>query len=171
VVRFAHRLLDTPNEVTIGASTDPAAIDVPLPSGPTAERDWPAGIYLVTVTLIRPDEVKPRTSNVAAMLLAPEPELPPTTITRDATTRRVTVTLDVRPELRPAQDASLTLGGQSGPVDPHPNQTGTLAFQLGDVPPGAQWVRLTVDGVDSLLVDQTVEPPTFDASQTMTVPA
>ena len=171
VVRFAHRLLDDPNEITVGASTDPAAIDVTLPTGATAEQDWPAGVYTVTVSLVRPGETNPRESNVAAMLLAPEPQLPPTTVSRDATTRRVTVTLDVKPQVRPAQDAQLTLGGATGLADPHPTATSTLTFQLGDVPQGSQWVRLTVDGVESLLVDRTAEPPTFDSSQSAAVPA
>jgi Pvc16 N-terminal domain len=171
VVRFAHRLLDDPNEITVGASTDAAAIDVTLPSGPAAEQDWPAGIYTVTVSLVRPGETKPRESNVAAMLLAPEPELPPSSVTRDATTRRVTVTLDVEPQVRPAQDARLTLGGHTGPAEPHSTPTSTLTFELGDVPQGAQWVRLTVDGVDSLLVDRSAEPPTFESTQSVAVPA
>jgi hypothetical protein len=171
VVRFAHRLLDDPNEITIGASTDQKGIDVTLPSGAGAEQDWPAGVYIVSVSLIRPGDTDPRESNVAAMLLAPEPQLPPTTVTRNATTRRVTVTLDVKPQLRPAQDAVLTLGGESGPVDAHATATSTLTFQLGDVPPGPQWVRLTVDGVESLLVDRSAVPPTFDPSQSVAVPA
>jgi hypothetical protein len=171
VVRFAHRLLDTPNEVVIGASADPSGIDVSLPSGATAEQDWPAGVYLVTVSLIRPGEVDPRDSSVAALLLAPEPQLPPTTIARDATTRRVTVTLDVKPQVRPAQDALLTLGGDSGLPRPHTTATSTLTFDLGDVPPGAQWVRLTVDNVESLLVDRSAEPPAFDPGQSIAVPA
>jgi hypothetical protein len=39
------------------------------------------------------------------------------------------------------------------------------------VPAGSQWVRLTVDGVESLLVDRTKEPPVFDPSQSVSVPA
>ena len=171
VVRFAHRLLDTPHEFNIGTSSDPSGIDVTLPSGPSAEQDWPAGVYTVSVSLIRPTDTKPRESNVGALLLAPEPELPPTTITRDGTTRAVTVTLDVKPQVRQAQDARLTLGGDTGPADPITTPASTLTFRLGDVPPGAQWVRLTVDGVDSLLLDRTVEPPTFDSSQSVAVPA
>jgi hypothetical protein len=170
-VRFAHRLLDEPNEIAVGASTDPAEIDVTLPTGAAAEQDWPAGVYTVTVSLVRPGDTNPRESNVAAMLLAPEPQLPPTTVTRDGTTRRVTVTLDVKPQVRPAQDARLTLGGATGVADPHATASSTLTFRLGDVPPGGQWVRLTVDGVESLLVDRTVEPPTFDSTQSVAVPA
>ena len=97
--------------------------------------------------------------------------MPPTTLSRNATTRNVTVTLGVSPEVRPAQDARLTLGGVGAPAAPHPTPTSSLTFELGDVPFGAQWVRLTVDGVDSLLVDRTAEPPEFDPSQSVTVPA
>jgi hypothetical protein len=171
VVRFAHRLLEMPNEIVVGPSTDSTGIDFTLPSGAGAEQDWPAGVYLVTVSLIRPGEADPRESNVAAMLLAPEPQLPPTTVSRNATTRRVTVTLDVKPQLRPAQDAQLTLGGDSARVDAHATATSTLTFKLGDVPPGAQWVRLTVDGVESLLVKRSPAPAAFDPSQSVTVPA
>jgi hypothetical protein len=171
VARFAHRLLDKPNEVVVGPSADSTGIDVTLPSGAGAEKDWPAGVYLVTVSLIRPGETDPRTSNVAAMLLAPQPQLPPTTISRNASTRKVTVTLNVKPQLRPAQDAELTIGGDSGPVKAHTTATSTLTFELGDVAPGAQWVRLTVDGVESLLVKRSPEPPAFDPTQSVTVPA
>jgi hypothetical protein len=171
VARFAHRLLDTPNEIAIGTSADATGIDVSLPSGAGAEQDWPAGVYTVSVSLIRPGELAARESNVAALLLAPEPVLPPTTIARDAGTRRVTVTIGVRPQLRPAQEAQLTLGGDTALAEPHPTATSTLTFALGAVPPGAQWVRLTVDGVESLLVDRSAEPPAFDAAQSVTVPA
>ena len=171
VVRFAHRLLEEPNEIAVGASPDTTGIDVALPTGAGAEEDWPAGIYLVSASLVRPGETEPRTTNVAAMLLAPEPLLGTANVVRDATTRNVTVTLDVRPELRPAQDARLTLGGHTAGVEPHPAQTGAVSFELGDVPPGPQWVRLTVDGVESLLVDREAEPPEFDTTQSLTVPA
>jgi hypothetical protein len=32
-------------------------------------------------------------------------------------------------------------------------------------------VRLTVDGVESILVDREAEPPEFDPTQSLTVPA
>jgi hypothetical protein len=73
--------------------------------------------------------------------------------------------------VRPAQDARLTLGGATGNADPHATATSTLTFELGNVPPGNQWVRLTVDGVDSLLVDRSAEPPAFDSTQSLAVPA
>jgi hypothetical protein len=171
VVRFAHRLLDEPNEIPIASNTDTTGIDLTLPTGGTTAQDWPAGVYLVSVTLIRPDELDPRTTNVAAMLLAPEPQVGTAVLVRDATTRHVTATLDVVPELRPAQDATLSIAGESAAVELHPTQTATLTFELGDVPQGSRPVRLTVDGVESLLIDYEAEPPEFDPSQFVTVPA
>jgi Pvc16 N-terminal domain len=171
VVRFAHRLLDEPREINIAANADSTGIDLALPTGGTTAEDWPAGLYLVTVSLIRPDEADPRSTNVAAMLLAPEPQISTAVITRDATTHAVSATLDVIPELRPAQDATLSLGGQTAAVEPHPTPTSTLSFEFGDVPPNHQWVRLTVDGIQSLLINYEAEPPAFVPSQFVTVPA
>lgn len=171
VISFTHRLLEAPHEIAIASNTDRTGVDVTLPSGATAEEEWPAGVYLVAVSLVRPGEPAARESNAAAMLLAPEAVLPPTSVTRAASTRRVTVTLEVRPQLRPAQEARLVLGGHSAAVEPHENSTSTLTFEFGDVPQGAQWVRLVVDRVESILVDRSLEPPRFHASQTATVPA
>jgi hypothetical protein len=97
--------------------------------------------------------------------------LPPSSISRAAGTGNVTVTLDVRPEVRPGQEVRLVLGGDSALADPIATSSSTLTFRLGDVPSGPQWVRLTVDGVESLLVDRSAHPPAFDSSQSVAVPA
>jgi hypothetical protein len=171
VARFEHRLLDAPNEVTVGTVTDPTGIDVALPTGASAFAAWPAGLYTVTVSLIPPGETTARESNVAAMALAPVPELPPSAITRQAATGKVSVTIGVRPSVRPAQVARLSLDGVTAVSVPHPSATASLKFEMGPVPAGPQWVRLVVDGVESILVDRSTEPPTFDATQSVTVPA
>jgi hypothetical protein len=171
VVGFAHRLLDTPHQIAVGANTDPGAVSVIIPSTPAAEQDWPAGLYTVTLDLIRPGEATPRRSNAGAMFLAPEPALPPAAIARDLATQRVSVTLSVSPQLRPEQEALLSLGSHTARVEPHPLATFSLDFEFGVVPSGAQWVRLTVDGAESLLVDHTQTPPVFDPAHSVTVPA
>jgi hypothetical protein len=170
--RFAHRLLDEPNERPIGAITDSTGADVAIPDDATAEEEWPAGVYAVSLALVRPGETDPQESNVATLLLAPEPVLAPApAVVRDGPTQHVTVTLEVRPRVRPSQDVRLTLGGESALADPHPDPTSTLTFRFGPVPPGDQWARLTVDGVDSILVNRLTEPPSFDPTQFVTVPA
>ena len=171
VARFEHRLLAEPNQVAVGAVTDPSGIDVTLPSGAAAEQDWPAGLYSVSVSLVRPGETAARLSNVAGLMLAPEAVLPPATITRDGGTGALTVGLGVRPQVRPQQEARLALGGDTATAAPRPTATSSLTFAFGAVPPGTQWLRLTVDGVDSLLVDRSGPAPVFDPSQSVGVPA
>jgi hypothetical protein len=171
-VNFAHPLLTTPLTRAVGTNTDGSGFDVALPSGTTADNQWPAGIWAVTVDLIRPGEAVVRTTNAAALLLAPIPVTAPTpTMTRDATTHALTIEVDVHPKVRPAQRAQLALGGDVALADPHPATTGTLSYQFGDIPDGPQWLRMTVDGVESLLVDHAVTPPAFDPTQRVTVPA
>lgn len=170
VVSFAHPLLESPNTIVIGAVTDASGIDVALPSGPAADAAWPAGVWTVSLEVTRPGEPRPRTSNVAAMLLAPALDLPPV-VARDAGTGAVTVTPDVHPQVRPSQAAVLALGGDTAVADAHPTTTGTLTFAFGDLPAGVRRVRLTVDGVESRLVDRSVTPPAFAPGQTVSVPA
>jgi hypothetical protein len=170
-VRFSHRLLEDPIEQVVGINTDSSGIDLTLPTGAAADQAWPAGLYTVSASLIRPGELVPRESNVAAMLLAPSPTLPPTTISRDGPSQRMSVTIGVSPALRPEQDATMSLGSYTTTVEPHPNTTTSLDFEFGVVPAGPQWVRLSIDGSESLLVDRTETPPVFDPTQTVTVPA
>jgi hypothetical protein len=171
VVRFGHRLLDIPIDFPLGTTTDPAEIDLTLPPSPGADAAWPAGVYTVTVSLIRPGDVTPRESSAAAMLLAPVPDLSSVAISRDAATQQVSVTLDVHPEVQPAQEARLTLGGDSALADPLTAAGPTLHFVFGNVPSGHQWLRLAVDGVESLLVNRAAVPPAFFVDQFVTVPA
>lgn len=171
-VEFGHRLLTTPNVLSLASNADPTGLDMTLPTGAGADQDWPAGVWSVVVRLTRPGESVRRVTNVAAFVLAPEPDLTPApTVTRDAGTGAVTVVLDVHPEVRPSQPATLALGSDVAVAHPHPAATGTLTFSFGIVPDGQQWVRLVVDGAESLLVDRSTTPPSFDPSQRVTVPA
>lgn len=169
-LRADHRLLDQPIELVVGGNDDPTGFDVTLPAGGSAATDWPAGLYVVTATVTPPGDPDPRTTNVAALLLAPVADLPPTGVVRDPTTGAVTVALGLAPDLRPEQDARLALGSATATVQPHPVATSQATFVFGDVPSGAQWVRLTVDGVDSLLVDRSEAPPVFEPDQFVDVP-
>lgn len=169
-VSFAHRLLPTPNVVNVGTISDPQGFTVVLPAGALAEAAWPAGLYSVSVSVVRPGETEARQSPVVGLLLAPEPTLPPTTLSRNAATRAVTVTIGCRPRIQPAQDARLALGGAVAASLAHPNPTSVLTFVFGDIAAGPQRVRLTVDGVESPVLDRSTTPPTFRATQSVLVP-
>ena len=69
----------------------------------------------------------------------------------------------------PDQRASLLLGDQEILADAHLAQTATLTFLAQNLSAAAYFVRLRVDGVDSLLVNQALTPPKFDSTQQVTV--
>ena len=70
-VDFAHPLLDAPNTISVGPTTDAAALDIALPSGAGAEAAWPAGFWTVTVRLTRSGETVERSTNAVGLILAP----------------------------------------------------------------------------------------------------
>lgn len=142
-----------------------------LPTGAAAESSWPAGVWGVTLSLKRPGESAPRPSNTLPMLLAPTLDLGASTVTRDPATKAVTATLHVRPLVRPGQRVTLAIGAASASPRPPAAATGTLVFEFGNLPAGAQSVRLLVDGAESQLIDRSQTPPRFDPLQRLTVPA
>jgi len=64
---------------------------------------------------------------------------------------------------------SLLLGNAEVPAQSFAAQTPTLTFDASNVTPGSYYFRLRVDGVDSMLVNRAVTPPTFDLTQQVTV--
>lgn len=126
---------------------------------------WPAGFYTVVVLVQRPGETFRRTTNALALPLAPALTIAPAS----APAGNIVYTVTVTPDVWPAQSATLILGDNEFLADPHPSQAGTLVVSTAGLVAGAYWVRLRIDGVDSLLVDRTKTPPIFDPTQRVTV--
>jgi len=125
--------------------------------------DFPAGTYLISIEVVRPGETVPRSSSQGTLAIAPEITTltsPPTIFTRDAD-GVATVTVGCKPVVKPAQRASLLLGGLEVVADPHPTDTSTLTFTVSRAPVGAHIARLRLDGIDSQIVDRAVSPPAF----------
>lgn len=162
-VHFVHDRLDIDHTVApISVSGD--AIAVTIPGDSAAAADWPAGLYTVRVSLTR--DGQDRQTNVLPLALAPTMDVAGITVTTAGTT---TLDVPVAPEVRPRQSAALVVGQREVPAAAHPAQTATLTFELADAEPGTHFVRLRVDGIDSLLVDRSVTPPVFDSSQQVTL--
>ena len=123
----------------------------------------------------------PLRSNAAAFQLAPVPVLPPVSVQRFAGPPAVVeVTLDFTPNIWPGQNVELLLGAEAAVAPPRVVATSSASFTFADMSAGDYPVRLRVDGVESWLVireiapvgpDFAPEPPQFDPSQTITVPA
>jgi hypothetical protein len=169
-VRFAHPLLAQPHEVDVPDNADPHELTVPLPGDAPARQDWPAGVWAVSVSLRPPGDPVSRRGPVAPMLLAPVPGLPPASVQR-AGDGSVRVDLAVSPRVRSGQPVQLCLGTVEVPGVLPADPADPIRFVFPSLTAGVHRVRVRVDGVESILVDRSTQPPTFVPGQTVTVPS
>ncbi len=166
VVHFMNPLLPEARDV------------VPLPGGtekeirvqwPDEPADWPAGFYTLSAVIGRAGE-QDQTTNEVPLMLVPviatievSPLIPPVE-------GRYLATVTCSPQVLPEQNVALLLGSRALPAHNHPLKTDSLTFPLTGDTGDEHYVRLRIDGVDSLLVDRSVSPPSFDAAQKVTIP-
>lgn len=176
VVRFSHPRLETPLETPplAGVSTTGTTdINVTLPDDLADRTNFLSGFYTVSIIVTRNSEPtnKVRTTNELSFSVVPQ------ILTINPTTSAsaggdFTLTLTCNPQVLPEQRASLLFGGSEVLADAHPSKTGTLTFRIAPVDAsskGEYFVRLRVDGVDSLVVDYTHTPPVFDNSKKVVI--
>jgi hypothetical protein len=166
---FTNRRLSAPLEVAPEAGGGSTELRVRLPNDNAARAAWVAGLYAVSVVIDRANE-QSRATNVVSLTLAPAITPPPAPIVRDAQ-GDATITIEAVPDILPDQEVVLMLGDRQVPADTHAAQTDTVSFAVEGAEPGEFFVRLRVDGVDTLLVDRSVTPPAFDPAQKVTIGA
>jgi hypothetical protein len=165
-IRLTHRLLEDDLVLPPEAGNTDTSLGVTIPNNPV---NVPAGFYSLVVSVTRPNETFSRTTNSFMFALAPEMTGLPIAVARVG--GNATINVNCRPEVRPEQRATLLLGDREILADAHPAQTGALTFIVTNAVPGEYFVRLRIDGVDSLLTDRADEnaPPTFDPTQKVTI--
>ncbi|MFM0053351.1 DUF4255 domain-containing protein [Caballeronia grimmiae] len=179
-VRLAHRLLTTP--LDLGPSAPNAAgtrLTVGLPDDGPAQSDYAAGQWALSVRFTPAGEVNPRETNAVPLVLAPVPVmaddaplgLSKISLVRDPATRRVTVKLQTRPQVRLAQRATLMLDTFEASALARGAAADPLVFEFpATLVAGPHWLRLRVDGADSVLIDRSGPAPVFDPSLQVNVP-
>jgi hypothetical protein len=141
-------------------------IKVVLPDKPA---EWLAGVYLLAVVVRKPDETEDRITNELPLLLAPRiTAIAPNPAARDGT-GNVALTITCSPQIGPEQRVSLLLGDREIRAGARATSTGNLSFNIPSPAPGDYFLRLRVDGVDSLLIDKSTTVPVFDPSQKVTI--
>ncbi len=123
----------------------------------------PPGVYAVSVGLTQSGT--PRRTNVLPLALAPRIS----SIAAATAGTTTTFTVQTVPDVLPEQPASLVVGTREAPAAVHALPTATLTFALENVVPATYPVRLRVEGVESVLIDRTVTPPAYLASEQVTV--
>jgi hypothetical protein len=151
----------TSTKYLVPASVTATAVTATLPSGATAESDWPAGTYLlslaITKTLGQPEiETDELPFNLAPNILS----ISPTSATPNAQ-GIITLTVNVRPLVWVGQRVTLIVGDRTFKPNTFAVKTGALTFVLKGLTAGKYRVRIRVDGVDSIIVNKTTTPPTY----------
>ncbi|MGN6561524.1 MAG: DUF4255 domain-containing protein [Thermomicrobiales bacterium] len=173
-VRLSHPRLPDPLAIPPPALVETTATEVKvrLPDDPAR---FPAGFYQIAAVippsaqqLADDPAALPVLTNQLPFPLAPAITSPlPLNAVRDGI-GTVRLRLTCAPQVRPDQRASLLLGDRETLAAPHAALTDTLDFVIAAAP-GDYWLRLRVDGVDSMLVDRSVTPPRFDPTQKVTI--
>jgi hypothetical protein len=140
-----------------------SSVQFVLPNDPV---NIPAGFYTASLRLEKSGEPRARQTNVVPLTIAPKIQagsLP--AVINIGGNPNVTLTPTCNPQVRPNQRVSLMLGGTEVLADPFTVATATPSFTFTAPVPDKYWVRLRVDGVDSLLVDRAASPPQFTGPQ------
>lgn len=177
---LTHRLRPVALEFPVVPNDAGTQFDLVLPDDVAAQSDFIPGIWQVSLRVTPPGEANPRVSNGAALALCADPvlaatgaplNLPAPVMSRGGVPPRVSVQIFTRPQVRPEQGAVLMLDGETGNAAPRTAATDVLEFSFpNSLPAGQHWVRMRVDGVESLLVLKTGAAPVFDPAQRLNVP-
>lgn len=166
VARFTHQRSSTRLELPASPGATAAGLDIQMPpaaapqgvaEGSDGHPDsWRAGVY--SVAAVVHDEVQDHPSNELAVALAPSMSKAEFTEAGGV----VTVEVTCAPKVWKGQQVTLVVGNREVVAEPlTADKTDTLTFESSSFPSGSQWLRLRVDGVESVLVDRTVTPPKF----------
>ena len=112
----------------------------------------------------RPGETYRRSTNQLPFTIAPAITITPLA----APAGSVTFAVNCSPQVWPQQQVALLISDQNIAAAPITVQSASLSF-TATLAAGTYYVRLRVDGVDSLLVDNSVTPPVFDSTQKVTI--
>ena len=80
------------------------------------------------------------------------------------------------PEVHPTQSVAFVIGQSEAFANEIVLAVGdstseNLSFDFPDLPAGNYWARLRIDGIDSLLIDRSTNPPGFFPSQNVAIPS
>ncbi len=160
-VQFSNPYWTAPVEIAPNAGNTSTQLTVSIPNLPAA---WPAGNYTLTVFVQRPGETYRRSTNQLPFTIAPAITITPLA----APAGSVTFAVNCSPQVWPQQQVALLISDQNIAAAPITVQSASLSF-TATLAAGTYYVRLRVDGVDSLLVDNSVTPPVFDSTQKVTI--
>lgn len=166
-IKFKNYRLAAEIELPAEAGATDEVIKVKLPNDPN---QWVAGVY--TACVVVNNAVDPeKASNYLPFILAPTVIFPLTKAPLSPPeAKSYSIVISFNPKIRPGQNACLLLGEKEFRSEEHPLPVNTLSFEMNNVENGDYYVRLRIDGSDSLLIDTSVTPPVFKPGNKLTLP-
>jgi hypothetical protein len=168
---FSTPLLTTPISLVVTVNPDGTAATATLPNDAAAQPAWPAGVYTVSES---PTGTGATATNAVTFSLAPTiTAITPATVVGGKAkldpSGALIVTLQFSPQVWPVQRLTLLLGSASVDAPARAGKVATFTFTVPAAPLGRQFLRLRVDGVDSLIIDYTATTPVFDLTQSVEI--
>lgn len=161
---FSTPLVASPIAVAAEPGASAGEARFVLPSDAAALAGWPAGAWQLAIS---PDGDPERVTSSIGFQLAPAiTKIDPAPATVDAS-GDVTLTIDLAASVWPEQQVTLLVGSRQVRAPARVAKVTQIAFVVRKAPRGAQFVRVRVDGVDSLLV--TYPDLAFDTNQQVTI--
>lgn len=160
-VHFTHMKTGKTLDI-VGGSATPTSLPAQLPA---ASNDWRGGVYSLFATI--GTGTAARITNSMPIALAPKI----LTMARGGGGALATLTIACAPKVWKDQQVSCTIIEHEffpkppAPADPDPLDQLVFEFDPAEFAGRTAYVRLRVDGVESILVDRSATPPAFFASE------
>jgi len=150
-------------ELPASSGATSTEFQVDIPEDPD---NWQTGIYSIS-GVIRHTDQPDRTTNELSIALAPLIN----SISLSVTEGTVELTVTCSPKLWKNQIVTLVVGDREIAAEPViPDKTDTLIFRSDSLLSGPQWVRLRVDGIESILINRSGPAPVFNSTDQVVIP-
>jgi hypothetical protein len=150
-------------ELPVSSSATSTEFQIDIPKDPD---NWQAGIYSISGVIGRTNQPD-RTTNELSIALAPLIN----SISVSVTDGTVELTVTCSPKVWKNQIVTMVVGDREITAEPViPDKTDTLIFRSDSLLSGTQWVRLRVDGIESILIDRSGTVPVFNPSDQVDIP-
>lgn len=177
IARFSSSRLPNPvlsKPLPPVATTEFSDVKIKIPDDAVDPTEWVPGYYTVALLITRTigGKTETRSTNELSFALAPKVTIA-NPVDHKVSDGAFTLTVDSNPLVALEQRASLLFAGSEVPPAARAAKTDPFKFLITPTTAmiGANPIRLRIDGVDSMVVDYTKEPPEFLADQKVNITA
>jgi len=144
-----------------GAGATAQSLAFTIPADAAAQASWPPGLYTLAVEVSDPGPPARTVTSEAVPFRLATSLTGPLPIDVASNAGAATIPVSFEPQVLPEQRVTLLLGDRQVPSPARAGPAANIDFDVAGIEPGDYFVRLRTDGVDSILIDFSAEPPAF----------